>query len=132
MSVSFELHKTYNFNTLAPSILGTNYKNITVLGILSYDTAIKYFVPETVSVSVYPHLPNGTPSDPKRYTYLLFQTEAGITSIIALEWIDKPTIVVVSYQTINISVLQASAGDTEKIRESLVLLGFTNFTMNTV
>lgn len=129
MPVSFELFKSYNFNTLAPTILATNYKNVKVLSIMNHDTALKYFVPATTSASVFPFLPIGTVSDPTKYTYILFESNDSLKTVLALEWIDQSTITVVSYQTLTLTVTQAAAGDADKIKQSLLLLGITNFTL---
>jgi hypothetical protein len=129
MAVPFELNSTYNFNTLAPAILGSGFKNVTVLGIIDYTTALKYTSPETNSVNVLPYLPIGTPSDPKKYTYILFKTEAGAKIVLALPWIDQTSVIVVQHQTISVVLNQVIASDVTKIREALVLLGFTSFTI---
>lgn len=131
MTVSFELFKSYNFNTLAPTILATNYKNVKVLAIMNYDTALKYFVPATTSASVFPFLPVGTVSDPTKYTYILFEGDENLKTPLALEWIDQSSITVVSYQTLTVTVTQAAAGDAVKIKQSLLLLGINNFTITT-
>jgi len=129
MPSTFELGTTYNFNTLAPAILGSNVKNATVLGIIDYTTASNYITPETRHVDVYPYLPTGTVNDPKKYTYILFKSESNVKFVLGLPWIDLATVVQVVSLTINVTVNNASTGDANRIRDSLILLGFNSFTV---
>lgn len=126
MTVEFEINKTYTFNTRAPVILGATFRRVKILGIIDYVLASSFINPETQHHNVYPHLPAGTPSDPKKYTYLLIQTEQGDKTVLAKEWIDPSSVTLVTSTTINITVTGASASDAENIREALLLLGFTN------
>ena len=129
MSLPFELQKTYNFNTLAPAILGSNYKNALVLAIVSYDLAKQFFSPETESVNVYPALPLGVVADPKKYTYIVFRTESGVTRVLALEWINISSITVVTSQILTVTISNASVGDAERVRQALLLLQLTAITI---
>lgn len=123
----FELHKTYNFSTRAPAILGAAFKEALVLGILDYTTALNYISPETSNINIFPYLPPGTPSDPKKYTYILFKGQSGNKTVLALEWIDESTVVVVTQVTISITVFEASVDDVSHIRDSLTLLNLSKF-----
>ena len=125
----FDLKTRYNFNTLAPALLGSSFKNMTVVSIMDYTVASKYFSPDAQAVSVYPSLPNGTPSDPKNYTYVLFKPETGDNFVLALEWIDVSSIQLVTSSTVTVTINNTVTGDTQRIRDSLILLGFTNFTI---
>lgn len=125
----FELQKRYNFNTRAPSILGTNYKNALVKAIVDYTIASKYISPETEAINVYPSLPGGTNPDPKKWTYVIVELESLITRCFALEWIDTSSIAVVNSIDLNVVVHNTSTGDAERIRQSLLLMGFTNFSI---
>lgn len=121
----FELLKTYNFNTYAPAILGATFQSATVLGIFDYTTATRYISPETKNFNVYPYLPVGTTDDPKKYTYILLKGRSGELTVLAKEWIDQTTIVLVTSATITVTVTEASIEDATRIRDSLILLGLT-------
>lgn len=129
MSLPFELQKKYNFNTLAPAILGNNFKNAIVQAIVGYSIAKQFISPETQNVNVYPALPPGVVADPKKYTYVVFLMESGIERVFALEWIDISSIVEVSSQTLTIQIANTSAGDAERVRQALLLLQLTSFTV---
>lgn len=126
MAVEFEINKTFTFNTRAPTILGATFKRCKVLGIIDYILASSFINPETQHYNVYPHLPAGTPNDPKKYTYLLIQTEQGDKTVLAKEWIDLSSVTLVTSTTLTITITNAANGDADNIREALLLLGFTN------
>lgn len=128
--MNFELNNTYTFNTLAPAILGSIIKNATILGILDYTTASNYITPETMHVNIYPYLPVGVPSNPKKYTYILFRGESGNKIVLALQWIDISSITLVEFQTLKITIEETVSNDVEKIRETLLLNGFTKFSID--
>ena len=129
MSVSFEIHKLYNFSTRAPSILGANFKSVKVLGIIDYNLASKYINPETQHVNIYPYLPTGTVDDPKKYTYVLIQTQSGDVTVLAMPWIDEASIALVESRNLIITVRDVDTGDDTVIRDNLLLMGFSDITI---
>lgn len=129
MSIPFQINSTYNFNTRAPAILGTDFKNAKVLGVFDYDSASAFINPQTSHVNVYPYLPPGTVDDPKTYTYVLIKTQSGQKTILALPWIDESTIELVTAQKLTVVIQNIASGDAERIRDSLTILGFSTFVL---
>lgn len=125
----FELDGVYNFNTLAPAILGADFKRVTVLAILNYAVATNYINIESNHVNIYPYLPVGTVNDPKTYQYLLIRTQTGENTVLALPWINISTVVKVTSKVISITVNDANVDDSVKIRDSLILLGYSDFSI---
>lgn len=125
----FELDGVYNFNTLAPAILGADFKRVTVLAILNYTVATNYINIESNHVNIYPYLPVGTVNDPKTYQYLLIRTQTGENTVLALPWINISTVVKVTSKVISITVNDANVDDSVKIRDSLILLGYSDFSI---
>jgi len=130
MAFPLDIKSIYNFSTLASSVLGTDIKNATILGIFDYNVASNYISPEAKHAVIYPFLPPGTVNDPKRFTYFLFRSESGTLEVFAIEWINVATIVKVVTQTITITVTNAQNGDATNIRDSLLQLGFKTFNVN--
>lgn len=126
----FEIDNVYNFNTVAPAILGADFKRATVLAILNYTIASTYINIETNHVNIFPYLPEGTVNDPKTYKYLLIKTETGENTVLALPWINLDTVVKVTGQTLTIKINDITGDDSTKIRDSLILMGFNSFTMS--
>lgn len=124
---AFELDSVYNFNTRAPAILGADFKKATILGILNYKLASNYINPETSHANIFPYLPEGTPKDPKSYTYILIRTESGENTVLAMPWIDETSITLVVNKTLVITVNDITNNDATRIRDNLLMMGFTSF-----
>jgi hypothetical protein len=127
MAFPLEIKSVYNFSTLAPSVLGIEIKNATILGIFDYNIASNYISPEAKHAVIYPLLPPGTVNDPKKFTYFLFRSESGTNEVYAIEWVNIATIFKIVSQTITITVTNAQNGDAVNIRDSLIQLGFRSF-----
>ncbi len=124
---NFILKNIYDFNTLAPSVLGATFRNAKVLGIVDYDIASSFINVELMQRSIYPLLPAGTPDTPKQYSFLLLQTESGEKTVVAYEWIDPASIRLVDSVTITVTLPNVKSSDSVLIRDSLALVGFTGF-----
>lgn len=59
MSYNFEIKKTYSFRVYPAGILGNNFDNVTVLGILDRATAQTITNITTKHPLIYPTLPSG-------------------------------------------------------------------------
>jgi len=123
----FELDGVYN--SLAPAILGASFKKVTILAIVNYSVASSYINIESNHVNIYPYLPVGTVNDPKTYQYLLVKTQTGESTVLALSWINLTTVVKVTSQIIKITVNDVTVSDSVKIRDSLILLGYSDFSI---
>ncbi len=129
---NFQNGSRYSFNTRAPGVLGTKFTNAKCIGIVGYDVAIMVDNVDFTSRAVYPLLPQGSPSDPKGYTYILFIAENGTKTVLAYEWIDDTTIVVNGSATITVTLQDTSADTIPKLRQTLVMLGYKNVTITSV
>lgn len=70
---TLSINKHYNFSVYANSVLGTDYKNVKLVSILDYSTALKFENIVLMHRQVYPYLPPGTHNDETKYTYYLFK-----------------------------------------------------------
>lgn len=125
----FQVGKSYSFKTLAPTVLGIALTNQLVKGIVDYTTANQVANIDLVHRTVYPLLPVGTIDNPKQYRYLLLRSDSGATSAIAMEWIDLSTVVEAVSLSIVVTIPIATADDSRKIRDTLTLMGYQNFTI---
>ena len=125
----FAIDGVYTFNTLAPAILGASFNNVTVLAILNYKVASNYINIEANHVNIYPYLPVGTVNDPKTYQYILIRTQTGEETVLALPWINTDTVEQINNQVVTVTVNNATVADTVKIRDSLILLGYSEFSI---
>lgn len=125
----FKIGNVYNFNTLVPTLLGTEFKNVSVLGLIDYTTACSIINVDLMHRKIYPLLPPGTVDNPKKYTYLLVMTESGNKTVVAYPWIDASTIVLVDSVTITVTLANRNSTDAAAIRDAITLLGFKDFTI---
>jgi hypothetical protein len=126
----FELNSVYSFNTVAPAILGLEFKRVTVLAVLNYSIANTFINIETNHINIYPYLPTGTVNDPKTYQYLLIKTETGENTVLAIPWIDLDSVTQVTTQSLILTVNNINSTDTTKIRDAMIMLGYNSFTIS--
>lgn len=130
MAVTPQLGKTYNFKTLSPVILGSEYKNQKVIGIFNSTEAMKYGDIQTTYALVSKQI--STLPKINDLTFVLFESLDQDKTILALEYLDVNTIVEVTTFNLNIVVNNASTEDTSIITNMLKELGYTNFTIDKI
>ena len=130
MAVTPQLGKTYNFKTLSPVILGSEYKNQKVIGIFNSTEAMKYGDIQTTYALVSKQI--STLPKINDLTFVLFESLDQDKTILALEYLDVNTIVEVTTFNLNIIVNNASTEDTSIITNMLKELGYTNFTIDKI
>ncbi len=132
MTVELSINTTYNFETLAPAILGDKIRNAKLTSIVDYSMAIKLFNPNSQHANVYPHLPSGTPRDLTKYIYYVFKTQNNETRIFAREWINLNTVEVVNGTTVRVDVFNVSAQDVSNIRQLLLSAGYSTLNLQVI
>ena len=128
--MSFTVKKTYTFNTLAPAILGSSYKNAEMLGEISYEIAITRENIDLKYRQIYPVLPPNTTDSPKTQKYFIFRTETGQLVTLCEQWIDMASVQEVGGVNFTVSFKDAEPADKNRIRAVLSAMGYTNFTIS--
>lgn len=115
-TVSFEVY---------PSILGTSYEQIRILGHLSARTARRsgYDV-DAMHTAVYPQLPSGVPKSPDQYLFVEFQFPNGKVGCIGMPWIREDTIEVFTYDSVEITVPNITPARREQLIAHLAAGGY--------
>lgn len=129
-AITMELNKVYNFNTLAPAILGTSFTNMKVKGIMTATEAMKYRDIYTLHNNLLSTI-TGLPTNINDLTFILFKNLDGIDTMLALEYIDGFTIKLVSTTNIRIEILNTSTNDVGILRTRLLELGYKNINIVT-
>jgi hypothetical protein len=132
MAYPFELNKVYTFNTLAPGLLGSVIKNAKLTGILDFESAIKYDEILFKYRNIYRILPPGTPDRPELCTYYKFKAENNSTIILADQWIDESTVTLIESLNLKVTITNLSLADVPRIRNALLALGYTEFTIEQI
>lgn len=130
MAVTPQLGKSYNFKTLSPVILGSEYKNQKVIGIFNSSEAMKYGDIQTTysliskEISTLPKIND--------LMFVLFESLDQDKTILALEYLDINTIVEVTTFDLNITIKNASTEDTTIITNVLKELGYNDFKIDKI
>lgn len=129
-STGFQIKKTYDFKTLAPGILNSDYKSQKVIAIFTSVEAVKYIDIQTLHANVSKVVPS-LPSSVNDLTYILFENTSQEKTVLALEYIDQDTINEVVTYNIRIDVKGANSNDLALLRKYLLELGYTNIDITT-
>ena len=127
----FELKKTYNFNTLAPAVLGEKYTLMKVKSIMDYSEAVLQKDITTEYETLKPIILT-LPDNVMDLTFILFEDMNKELKLVALEYINLTTIVEVKAVDIRIDVLGVSTSDINIIKTRLIELGYTNITVGSI
>lgn len=127
MSLPFSMRKVYNFTTVAPSLLGSPIRKATLVGILSYDEAVKNYDITTLYRNILPVLPTGTPNNAKSTTYYKFKTEASGDIVLAEEWIEAGSIEEVGSISFTVRIRNADLDKITAVRNALIAVGVHDF-----
>jgi len=127
----FNIKKSYNFNTLVPSILGTNFKNMKVIGgPLTARLAVNY-------LNVYDQheqikaANNNITDRVEDLNYIIFETMDGVQVVLPEEYIEVSSIVEVTKINFKVTMYDVDQADILVIRNRLQELGYANFKVET-
>jgi hypothetical protein len=129
MSTNFQINQVYSFNVFPVQVLGNNFKNVTIQGVMDAESAGQFIDIQGVHREIYPFLPAGTPSDPFQYTYLKIKNSSGAVQYLAVPWIDDSSVVLVTARTCVATIANVSATDLDNIKAALLRNGFPNVTL---
>jgi len=127
MSYPFKIRSTYSFDVYPDTIIGNDYKNVTVLAIVDYQTALSMGVDiDAIHVNVFPQLPAGLPDDPQATEYIKIRTASNIETVIGINWIRENTIQEVQSLRAVITVEGVTSLDLPKILLAIEQNGYNN------
>jgi hypothetical protein len=123
--MNLEVGGTYSFAVYPVAVLGTNFKNVLVMSILSAATA--QALGEDIFARhalISPSLPDTTQKkDPSKYKYVQIKLPSGAEQIIAMEWINVATIEAVNLGRHTVVIDNSPSTDRQKILEALAANG---------
>lgn len=121
----FPLLKQVSFEVHPSLILGNNFKNVKVMGIVDADTARMLGLDApAMHANVYPTLPQGTVDAYDEYLYVRVKHRNGEQSILGLPWIKTSSVQLLDYSTVMVKIGNVNVGDVERIVQALVANGF--------
>lgn len=121
----FPLSKQVSFEVYPSLILGNNFKNVKVMGIVDADTARMLGLDApAMHANVYPTLPAGAVDAYDEYLYVRVKHGNGQQSILGLPWIKTSSVAVLDYTNLIVRVGNVNPGDAEKVIQALAANGF--------
>lgn len=128
--MNFELKKSYNFSTLAPTLLGNTYSNMKVKAILTSDNVFEYRDVATLHKQVKSVI-SGLPESITDLSYILFESNTNEKLVLPIEYIDTDSIVEVQSLNIRIELSNVTIDDVGILRTRLEELGYNKFKITT-
>lgn len=125
--MTFTILKKYNFDTYAPSILGSTHRHLTLKLMCDYTYASTLRDVESTHKAILSYLPQGTIRDYRHLTYLIFETSNRETLVLAKEWLRSDSIEQVLANSITVTLSNVVPTDVSLLREILAQNGFNHF-----
>lgn len=127
--MDFKINRKYNYNTIAPNILGSSYSNMTLIGIMSFSEASKEYDILSIHSSIRNQTANiNVPVNASDCTYLKFKSPGGDFKIIAQEYITSSE--EVESTTLTITVKNYTSSDYIVLKNALEGLGYFDLDFN--
>ncbi len=127
MSTSLVINGKYNFEVFPSLLLGNNFKNVTILGIIHPSIAQNFLDLEAIHAQVYAYLPEGTPDNARGYDYVMIKSLSGDTTVLGMPWINQETIVNVESGTMIVEILNVTSQDIQRVSDALAANGFAQY-----
>lgn len=128
--MTFQIKKSYNFNTLAGVMLGQSYQSMKVISIMDSKQAIQYGDIMTTFNNVKTIISN-LPSSVDDLTFILFENTDKEKVLLALEYIELDSIIEVKSIDIEMKLYDVTTEDLSIIRKAISELGYTNVKFTT-
>ncbi|MGE3591395.1 MAG: phage DNA polymerase-associated SH3 family protein [Arcobacter sp.] len=124
------INKVYNFSTLAPAIIGSDFKDMKVRAILTAEEAVKYRDIQTLHNTLKPII-TALPTSVNDCSYVLFENIDNEKVLLALEYIDMFSIQEVVSTNIRVEIYNTNTDDVSIIRNRFIELGYANVKVTT-
>lgn len=121
MAYNYVIGQTYSFSVYPSNLLGTDWDNVKVTSVMSYEDAMKEMDVTSLHVQFYPYFGSvtNTPNDPSSYLYIKVKTSSGAITILGVAWINDSTVQMVTAQTITATIANVTPADVSKIQAIL-------------
>lgn len=126
MAYPVEVRGVYDLQIYPITVIPGDYTNLTVLSIIDPDSARLIADIDALHKAAFPYLPTGSVDDANSYDYLKVRLNNGNVTVLSLGWINQSTIAPRTTVKIYAVIDNASTSDLERVRECLVMNGFSN------
>jgi hypothetical protein len=129
MTTAYQIGTTYSFEVYPAEILGNDFSNVIVQGIMDAATAAATGLVDIYAahINLYPYLPANTiPDDATAYNYLkLALSDVTTPIILGIPFIIDSSVQVVNAQSITAVVANVTSADLASISNLLAAAGYT-------
>jgi hypothetical protein len=131
MTYNYQLGQVLSFDVYPAQVLGNNFENVTILGLLDPQSANQIIDIVGSHAAVYPYLPsaNNVPNDPTQYNYIKIRTQSGQISALGMPWVNESTISATTNQVITALVQGVTASDVQNVINALTTNGYPNISV---
>lgn len=120
----FNIGDTISFSVYPAVILGNNFKNLKVEGVVPARLAVASgFDVYGMHANVYPTLPTNSPNSADKYNYVLLRNVNDELICVGEVWINQSTIVRTTTTNLEVTILGAGAAHIALVREALQAQG---------
>lgn len=121
-----QIGQRFSFEVYPTSIIGNNFQDVRLEGILSARAAASYGVDiEALHANVYPTLPQGSaPNDPFQYSYIRIQYPSGEYAVLGIPWIRQESIAISNGGKLTLSFEDKTQVDLDRILMALSSNGY--------
>lgn len=117
-----------SFDTKPTSILPGKYRNVEVVGIVTFAIALTITDIAAKYQQVLPYIPDIN-KDFTKVEYVIVKQDNGTLEVLALPWIEEGTIQTTSVVNRRINLYNVDSGSDQRLAKMLKLNGFSNFTI---
>lgn len=129
MSTNWQIGTTYSFNVYPSEILGNDFSNVIVMGIMDAATAAATGLIDIYAAhaNMYPYLPaNTVPDDATAYNYLKLKlSDVTTPMVLGIPFIVDSSVQQVNAQSITAVVANVTSTDLTNISNLLAAAGYT-------
>lgn len=129
MTYPYQLGQVLSFDVFPASVLGNNFENATVLGLLDPSSANQIIDIVSNHAAVFPYLPAGVPNDPTQYNYIKIRTQSGKITALGMPWINESTITATTNQVITAIISGVTTSDLQRVQNALISNGYNSISV---
>lgn len=127
---NFTIGTYYSLQFYGPAILGVGLTRAKLIAVADFTMAAQVSNVATQHVSVLGYLPSGASRDVSSLSFLIFETDSGARAAYAYPWIVESSITVAQEKKITAVISGAGADDLARIKDVLVLAGYSNVSLS--
>lgn len=123
---NIQIGQRFSFEVYPSSIMGNNFKDVVLEGVLSPDMARAFGI-DIVSLhaNVYRTLPSTVPNDPTKYNYIRVRHQNNSFSVVGIPYVRPDSVVISTHGVLNLRFDGVTQQDQTRILNALSANGYS-------